>query len=221
MPTRSRDQSLPPYVRDATSYTLVQDAENVSGSGTKRAGRWPTILKYSGHPDGVAQAKRESGATKRHLHLLERHSQLRFNTSPNNPLSSPGTSSSTSLLPITVTPEDDESRYPEGAKSYRLHRRLERDGTLAKRAKQNRLAQVGALSCDVCGFDFASAFGKLGAGFIEAHHTVPVSTLRGENNTKLSDLALVCSNCHRMLHRGPHLLSVDDLRSKRRPNSET
>ena len=56
----------------------------------------------------------------------------------------------------------------------------------------------------------SAAYGELG-GFIEAHHTVPVARLRGKTKAKIADLALVCSNCPRMLHRGS-LLSVKELR---------
>jgi predicted HNH restriction endonuclease len=110
-----------------------------------------------------------------------------------------------------IASEDDESAFPEGRERYRLHRILERDSSLSKVAKKNRLEADGKLQCDVCGFDFARAYGVLGQGFIEAHHIVPVSRLDGKTKTRVSDLALVCSNCHRMLHRG-RSLSVKELR---------
>jgi predicted HNH restriction endonuclease len=94
-----------------------------------------------------------------------------------------------------------------------MHRARERDSRSAKKAKAKRLAESGELSCDVCGFEFARAYGKLGSGFIEAHHTVPVATLNGKSKTKVSDLALVCSNCHRMLHRQKGVMSISALRA--------
>ncbi|MFZ2452222.1 MAG: HNH endonuclease [Methylovulum miyakonense] len=111
-----------------------------------------------------------------------------------------------------VVDEDDESAFPEGRESFQTHRYLERDGKIPSKAKAKRLAETGKLECEVCKMDFHCFYGKLGDGFIEAHHTVPVSMLNGEMNTKVSDLALVCSNCHRMLHRGQKLLSIDELR---------
>ncbi|WP_321533042.1 hypothetical protein [uncultured Desulfuromonas sp.] len=89
--------------------------------------------------------------------------------------------------------EDDESAFNEGALQYKMHRARERDSRIANKAKAKRLAESGELSCDVCGFDFARAYGKLGSGFIEAHHTVPIATLNGKSKTKVSDLSLVCS----------------------------
>ena len=115
--------------------------------------------------------------------------------------------------------EDDASAFPEGKVQYRLHRRLERDVTIVRKAKARRLADTGRLQCDVCVIDFKATYGSRGKGFIKAHHTVPVATLRGEAATKISDIALVCSNCHRMLHRGTNLLSVDELRAIVEANS--
>jgi len=116
-------------------------------------------------------------------------------------------------------PEDDESTFPEGSKRYRLHRALERDSKISRLAKDKRLAAVGELRCDVCAFSFGKKYGSLGIGFIEAHHTVPVSELRGRRKTKIEEIALVCSNCHRMLHRYRPWLSVHELREKLDPIS--
>jgi predicted HNH restriction endonuclease len=111
-----------------------------------------------------------------------------------------------------ILSEDDESDFPEGKERFRQHRHLERDGKIPRKAKAMRIAETGKLECDACGLDFFLTYDVLGKGFIEAHHTKPVSILGGKEKTKISDLALVCSNCHRMLHRGKKLLSVDALK---------
>lgn len=108
--------------------------------------------------------------------------------------------------------EDDAASFPEGRERYALHRRLERDPRVAREAKQRRLSGTGDLACDVCGFSFGQRYGPRGHGFIEAHHTTPVSQLRGDTRTRLNEIALVCSNCHRMLHRRRPWLSMDQLR---------
>lgn len=112
----------------------------------------------------------------------------------------------------TIVNEEDESAFPEGTPVYRQHRHLERDGELSRRAKAARLASTGRLSCEVCSIDFQEVYGEHGAGFIEAHHQVPVHQLDGIIKTKLSDLAMVCSNCHRMLHRATPQLTIAELR---------
>lgn len=108
--------------------------------------------------------------------------------------------------------EDDESAFPEGKEKFKQHRYLERDGAIVRRAKAHRLTKTGKLECDVCRLDFAQRYGDRGRGFIEAHHKLPVSQLDGKKRTKAEDLALVCSNCHRMLHRGEPLLTAEQLR---------
>src|SRR6266571_1751871 len=90
-----------------------------------------------------------------------------------------------------------ENEYFEGQKKSRLSSFYERNPKL-------RLAaiKIHGLACKVCGFNFNEFYGEHGIGFIEVHHLKPVSTL--EVSTKLSpenDMTVVCSNCHRMLHR--------------------
>ena len=114
---------------------------------------------------------------------------------------------------IEAEDEEDEKFYFEGRALFRLHRKLERDSRVAKMAKNAQLRQHGELICAGCGFSFFKIYGTLGLGYIEAHHTVPISKLRGRP-TRLRDIALVCSNCHRMLHRSPMLLTIQELRRR-------
>ncbi|WP_376770720.1 HNH endonuclease [Lentzea indica] len=58
------------------------------------------------------------------------------------------------------------------------------------------------LACEVCTFDFKQTYGDRGAGFAEIHHAVPFH-VTGPIKTRLADLVVLCSNCHRMIHRGP------------------
>jgi predicted HNH restriction endonuclease len=111
-----------------------------------------------------------------------------------------------------IVSDDDESLFAEGKEKYRLHRSRERDSSITRKAKAERLKGTGTLSCDICDFDFYNKYGELGLGFIEAHHKVPVSELDGNTKTKISDLALVCSNCHRMLHRQKSTMHISELK---------
>lgn len=105
--------------------------------------------------------------------------------------------------------EEDEDEVAEGRLLYRRHRARERNRTLVAKKKAAALAK-GTLSCEVCGFDFENTYGPLGNGFIECHHKQPLS-LSGSTSTRLGDLALLCSNCHRMAHRGKPWPSVLEL----------
>jgi len=119
------------------------------------------------------------------------------------------------ITPISpILEEDDEAVFPEGKEVYYLHRSKERNSKLVKKAKQIRLHHDPLLKCDVCGFSYKIKYGDLGNGFIEAHHITPLSELHHKVESKIEDLALVCSSCHRMLHRKrPWISSIDKLKS--------
>jgi hypothetical protein len=71
----------------------------------------------------------------------------------------------------------------------------------------------GRLACEACGFDFAIIYGERGSGFIECHHTKPVATLAEGHKTHIDDLALVCANCHRIIHRDRKWPSIAELKA--------
>ncbi len=108
---------------------------------------------------------------------------------------------------------DSDVDAPEGRILTREHRVRERSKTLVARKKNQALKATGRLTCEACGFNFSQKYGERGEGFIECHHTVPVQGLKPGHRTRLSDLALLCSNCHRMIHRRQPWISVDELRA--------
>jgi predicted HNH restriction endonuclease len=75
------------------------------------------------------------------------------------------------------------------------------------------------IDCVCCSFNFADFYGdKLGHNFIEIHHIRPVFQYEGEDliqtlKEALANVAPVCSNCHRMIHRSrKNLLSIEQLK---------
>ncbi len=107
----------------------------------------------------------------------------------------------------------------EGGEKYYLHLRRERNATLIQIKKEVTLEKYGILQCEACGFDFSSVYGILGKGFCEVHHRTPLAKLPGQRLTSLDDLAIVCSNCHRMLHHSKCELSVGELKGIIRKSS--
>lgn len=107
---------------------------------------------------------------------------------------------------------DSLSSGKEGNPRLVAHLRRERNQALVKRKRKEVLEKTGSLSCEVCRFDFNSFFGEIGEGFCEVHHLQPLSKMDGEVTTKLEDLAVVCSNCHRILHRGNPMLTIEQLK---------
>lgn len=112
---------------------------------------------------------------------------------------------------ISVGTDDEEDAFPEGKVLFRLHKARERSTDLVRRAKLLAIREHGKLLCCVCGFDFAERYGTIGEGFIECHHTRPLSELAAESITRVIDLAMVCANCHRMIHRKRPWLTIDQL----------
>ncbi len=113
--------------------------------------------------------------------------------------------------------DDDFSEAPEGRVLTRVHVTRERNRKLVDQKKAAELARSGRLRCEVCDFEFEARYGERGRGFIEVHHTKPVHTLEEGAKTKLTDLALVCANCHRMIHASKPWLELHELRALVRP----
>ena len=120
----------------------------------------------------------------------------------------------TSVTPSNASEEEDEelAEAEEGRILTRLHRSRERSRELIEKKKASMLKLHGCLKCEACSFDFKATYGPRGARFIEAHHIKPVHTLILGSKTRLEDLALLCSNCHRMVHVQRPWLTVQELK---------
>ncbi|MEU4676519.1 HNH endonuclease [Micromonospora sp. NPDC023737] len=107
-------------------------------------------------------------------------------------------------------PDVDEVSAREGGLALRAHLRRERDPKLRRRKLADAKRRGVPIACEACGFDFERFYGGRGRDYIECHHRTPLH-VTGETNTKLTDLALICSNCHRMIHRMRPWLTVEAL----------
>lgn len=110
---------------------------------------------------------------------------------------------------------DFEHGHIEEEQRLILHTFKERFARTVAQKKALALAERGTLICEVCDFDFLRIYGQLGTGFSECHHLTPIAELQEDHSTQLDELAIVCANCHRMLHRSiqsGEMLSIYDLR---------
>ena len=107
---------------------------------------------------------------------------------------------------------EDDAGFPEGKEKLRTHLQRERNPKVIREAKQRFKAKHGRLFCQSCGFDFKEIYGEVGTDYIEGHHTKAVSELSEDSLTMIEDIALLCSNCHRMVHRKRPWLSMNDLK---------
>ena len=107
----------------------------------------------------------------------------------------------------------------EGRYLLRWHAHRERNPALRRRKINRVLASGGSLTCEVCSFDFAQRYGERGRGYIECHHVEPLH-VGGEGPRTIGDLALLCSNCHRMIHTKPPWPTPAELREVMRRQVE-
>jgi 5-methylcytosine-specific restriction protein A len=122
------------------------------------------------------------------------------------------TGTSKNILESLPPLSDEDEEANEGAVLSRLHLYRERNRELVKKKKKAFLQKHNSLFCEACGFDFQKVYGERGRDFIECHHTKPVSELTVDGVTRLSDLILLCSNCHRMVHRNRPWLNEESIK---------
>ncbi len=108
---------------------------------------------------------------------------------------------------------EDDLEFPEGREVLQKHILRERNSMLVLKAKQKFKENHGRLFCEVCGFIFEEKYGSIGKDFIEAHHIKPISEMKENEKTKITDIVMVCSNCHKMLHRKRPWISKEKLKS--------
>lgn len=98
---------------------------------------------------------------------------------------------------------DPEMSAVEGAVRAKLVKHRSRERAL-RHAKIHAAMGQGSLLCEVpgCGFDFEARYGNLGRGYAQVHHLIPLASLDGPTRVRLEDLAVVCANCHVMIHLG-------------------
>jgi hypothetical protein len=111
--------------------------------------------------------------------------------------------------PVTEPPL--QVSFPEGDKKQKWHEYRERNSEVIRLAKKQAYKRDPLLRCEACTFSFVEHYGQLGHKFIEAHHKVPIASLKPGSRTRVEDIALLCANCHRMIHSGERTLSVDEV----------
>jgi hypothetical protein len=96
---------------------------------------------------------------------------------------------------------------------YSRHRNRERWLRDGKIEAAISTTSDGRLCCEVpgCGFDFEAVYGGLGRRYAQVHHLLPLSSADELRETRLEDLAIVCANCHVMIHRDGQSRPLDGL----------
>ncbi|MCS0187470.1 HNH endonuclease [Vibrio alginolyticus] len=115
---------------------------------------------------------------------------------------------------IYTSSEDTEFEAVEGKPIYKRHIVRERNKEIVRLKKLESKKKNGELSCEACGFNFEKFYGERGVDYIECHHTNPLSNTTGDQKTSLNDLSLLCSNCHRIIHRSKPWITIEELKGR-------
>lgn len=99
--------------------------------------------------------------------------------------------------PNALSEDREDYEAFEGNRVLRKRLQRERDSSLITKFK----AGLDAPRCEACSMNFAEVYGDLAIGYIEAHHRTPLARAIEGKPTKLEDLAALCPNCHRVIHR--------------------
>lgn len=107
----------------------------------------------------------------------------------------------------------DDELFEEGQLMTSRHRRRDR------RLRKKLLDKTGddQLICAICNFAAPPLNRQLRESFFEAHHIRPLSDTQGTTSTRVSDMSLLCANCHRYIHKliavGKRWVSIDQART--------
>ncbi|WP_312777202.1 HNH endonuclease [Pseudescherichia sp.] len=111
---------------------------------------------------------------------------------------------------VTLDINSQELSSLEGKTTYRIAKEVVRDAKLAKVKKEQHLIQYGKFFCEICNFSFYDFYGSQ-YDYIECHHINPLHQT-GETETQLSDLILLCANCHRVVHQSKECMTIEKLK---------
>lgn len=180
-----RDHHVVPY--DVVRDLLVEDT--MTTSEVNRSQRWNLTLK-----DGV-------------LHVTHRSGYVDVSRYRGKPLLVEEAASG--ISEEFTLPEElpGGSTFHEGAYTRIIVNQYERNPT----ARALCIEHYGT-RCSVCGFDFESAYGPRGKGYIHVHHIVPLSRIKEDYQIDpIEDLRPVCPNCHAMIHRYSEVATCDHI----------
>jgi hypothetical protein len=120
-----------------------------------------------------------------------------------------------------VVPADQENavwRAARGKKLIQVERAMEGATTEARSKYRNAKLRESALQqargvCEGCGVNYWKKSGGLGRHCLVVHHKKQMKDTDQPRETKLSELAVLCGNCHLLIHSNPaKALTITQLR---------
>jgi predicted HNH restriction endonuclease len=203
--TQNRDKAV--RLNDAWGVGAKQVRYSNDGHWYATLKRFPAAL-FDSHGYVLFQTEEEYRSS-RHLHIGKQIS-----------VTKPGISAIPGYVRVAdsdVIPGFDVDIHnlaaTEGRRRLVLHLQRERNQTVVR----NKKNQAASLDCEICGFSFTRTYGSAASDYCEVHHLLPLSEVEHAIRTRMEDLAILCSNCHRVvhLHNPPYtLLQVRSMLAK-------
>ena len=102
-----------------------------------------------------------------------------------------------------VDPNDEAFSAIEGELRQAMQRHRKREG-LPRKKKSSKCPRRRCLECQVPGswLRLLRGLREIGRHFAHVHHLLQLGVRETPSPTRLTDLAIVCPNCHAMIHRG-------------------
>lgn len=111
-------------------------------------------------------------------------------------------------------------RVATGKKYSQVDRAVEGFLTESRSKSRNPGLRAAALArakgrCECCGIRYSNRANGLGKSCLVVHHKKQLKDTDQPVETRLSDLAVVCANCHMMIHSNPaKALTISQLRNR-------
>jgi hypothetical protein len=182
---------------------IVEDAATVN----KMARQHPELALAIGEHLACLRLNENSSAIQRAAEEVIRKQRDIFGTSNGAAISS--------IMKLPISPYEDDYVGLEGRVLVRIHSFKERDRRLSTEAKRIfKLKNGGRLFCECCGFEPLTLYGERGRERLDAHHRRPVEEMQIETETRIDDLAILCPNCHDVIHARRPWITVEALREE-------
>lgn len=182
---------------------LVKDAATVN----KLSRQHPDLALAVGEHLACLKRNENTSAIQKAAEDVMRKQREVFGTSNGAAISS--------ILSLPISPYEEEYVGIEGRILVRIHAYKERDRRLTKEAKRVfKSKNEGRLFCECCGFEPFALYGERGRDRLDAHHRRPVEEMQVETETRVEDLAIICPNCHDVIHSRRPWISVETLRGE-------
>lgn len=115
--------------------------------------------------------------------------------------------------------EDEGTRYNPGYQDFESKEEGDKKVRYSSYYERNpfnrqKAIDIHGLRCEVCSMKFDEVYGELGKEYIHVHHIKPISSYKKSYRPNIkTDFAVLCPNCHAMIHRPRNrTLSVKELK---------